>query len=520
MSHVTIETDTTASIITEHVTFHYGSAAGASSSSSERPTRDALNDVSLRVSPGECVVLCGRSGCGKTSYTRLANGLIPTFFAGELTGAHHTAGIPAGSPVDAFTPIVGSVFQNPKTQYFNADTTSELAFPCENMGMPADEIRRRLAETVRRFGIEPLLNRSVFRLSGGQKQRLAVAAATMLHPPIMVLDEPTGNLDARSIDELHGMIARLKESGTTVVIAEHRLAWCRDLADRFVVFEHGRVIGDYTARDFLVLSPETIMSMGLRALDMRPYRAVVEAKRHDVTVRNAADDETGPMLRTRMLRIGYGRRRGMIDPIGRGRPKRGEFLRDVPDLTLRAGRITALMGANGTGKSTLVRTLCGLLRPIGGAILWDGKPVRAAALTRRAFLVMQDVNYQLFADSVREELMLGLDENDSEIRRRCDRLLRDLDLETLADRHPMSLSGGEKQRTAIASALMCGKELIVLDEPTSGLDRFHMRQVGLLLQRLKRAGRIVVVVTHDEELAADWCDDVIDLDPVETSSSI
>ncbi|RSX52601.1 ABC transporter ATP-binding protein [Bifidobacterium callimiconis] len=510
----------TTAIETSRVTFRYGS--GGDGAARDEPTRHtALHDVSLRIRPGECVVLCGRSGCGKTSYTRLVNGLIPTFFTGELTGTHHTADLASGSPVDAFTPIVGSVFQNPKTQYFNADTTSELAFPCENMGMPADEIRRRMAETVRRFGIEPLLNRSVFRLSGGQKQRLAVAAATMLRPPIMVLDEPTGNLDARSIDELHDMIARLKESGTTVLIAEHRLAWCRDLADRFVVFEHGRVIGNYPARDFLVLSPETIMSMGLRALDIRPYRAVVEAKRQTSDSLHRRDDETAsaPALRTRMLRIGYGRRPHGFRPFGT-RPKPGDFLRDVPDLTLRAGRITALMGGNGTGKSTLVRTLCGLLRPIGGSILWNGRPVKAHALTRKAFLVMQDVNYQLFTDSVREELMLGLDENDPAVGKRCERLLRDLDLETLADRHPMSLSGGEKQRTAIASALMCGKELIVLDEPTSGLDRFHMRQVGLLLQRLKRAGRIVVVVTHDEELAADWCDDVIDLDPVETSSSI
>ena len=534
-------------IETAHVTFRYGGAgtadaAGAASNAgaSTDASRSALHDVSLHVSPGECVVLCGRSGCGKTSYTRLVNGLIPTFFSGPLTGEHRTAGLGAGAPIDAFTPLVGSVFQNPKTQYFNADTTSELAFPCENMGMPSDEIRRRMANTVRRFGIEPLLDRSVFRLSGGQKQRLAVAAATMLRPPIMVLDEPTSNLDARSIDELHDMIAQLKRSGTTVLIAEHRLAWCRDIADRFVVFERGRVIGDYPAHDFLALSPETIASMGLRALDLRRYRTIVEAKRQrpqtlssEVTGNDTGDVNDGaeahdtdinPVLRTRMLHIGYGRKRGIGALVSTNRrPSHGEFLRDVPDLALRAGRVTALMGANGTGKSTLVRTLCGLLRPIGGSILWNGKPMKAHALTAKAFLVMQDVNYQLFADSVREEVMLGFTGttgDDATARKRCDRILHDLDLDALAERHPMSLSGGEKQRTAIASALMCGKDLIVFDEPTSGLDRFHMRQVGLLMQRLKRDGRIVVVVTHDEELAADWCDDVIDLDPPANDSII
>ena len=172
------------------------------------------------------------------------------------------------------------------------------------------------------------------------------------------------------------------------------------------------------------------------------------------------------------------------------------------------------MGHNGVGKTTLVRTLVGLAKPLAGNVLRHGETASSAELTRHGFLVMQDVNYQLFADSVRGELLLSTPchtefDAPEDIRQTADRILADLDLAELADRHPMSLSGGQKQRTAIASALMCDKELIVLDEPTSGLDLRHMRQVGALLRDLADRGKAVLVVTHDEELAAEWCDTVV-----------
>lgn len=454
----------------------------------------ALRDITLTVPAGECIVLCGASGCGKTSYTRVANGLIPSFFHGAFAGNQTTCGLDVETvPIDRLTPLVGSVFQNPKTQYFNANVTDELAFPAENIGLPAEDINRRITAVAERFGIGHLLHRSIFHLSGGQKQRIAVVAATMLGPRVVVLDEPTSNLDANAIADMRAMIEQMKDEGLTIVIAEHRLAWLNGVADRYVVFDGEHIVQDYEADEFPSLSPGCVAAMGLRALDLQPYRRRIAA----LASSPAADECTSVLLGTHNLTIGHKGKDG--------------FTRAIPDLRFRAGEITGLMGNNGCGKTTLVRTLTGLIKPVSGRIELNGVPAKPRDLTRAGFLVMQDVNYQLFSDSVREELLIGLDETDAGITAQANQVMADLDLAAFAERHPMSLSGGQKQRVAIGSALMCGKDLIILDEPTSGLDRYHMEQVGELLRQLASQGKAILVVTHDEELAAGWCDRIVNL---------
>lgn len=421
----------------------------------------ALQDVTLTVQPGECVVLCGRSGCGKTTFTHLLNGLSPEFYPGTLTGRCTAAGLAAGeAAIEAYVPQVGSVFQNPKTQYFNVDTTAELAFPCENAGMEPQAIRRRVDEVVEQFQLGPLMDRSVFKLSGGEKQRVAFAAACMLGPRLLVLDEPTSNLDAAAIAQLHDMIAVMKRQGVTVVLAEHRLAWITDLADRYFFFAAGRLAAQWSAAEFAALPADTLAGYGLRA-------------------RTLGCDKKHP-------------------------------LRTLPDMSFAAGEIVGLMGRNGIGKSTMARTLCGLLEPVSGKICRNGRPANARERLRSSFLVMQDVNYQLFSDSVREEVLLGAAHPE-----RCDTVLQALGLDGLADRHPMSLSGGQKQRVVVAAAMLSDKPLILLDEPTSGLDLGSMQQVGQLLQEWKAQGKTLLVITHDEELAANWCDRVIRWDDTE-----
>lgn len=206
----------------------------------QNSTEPALQDISLRIRPGECVLFCGRSGCGKTTFSRLLNGLAPMFYPGELTGSCTVSDLLAGSAaIEQYVPLVGSVFQNPKTQYFNVDTTAELAFPCENSGMPPTAIRQRVQEVVAQFHLEALMDRSVFKISGGEKQRVAFAAACMLGPKLLVLDEPTSNLDAGAIRQLHDMIAAMKQVGMTIVLAEHRLAWVQDVVDRYFFLRRG-----------------------------------------------------------------------------------------------------------------------------------------------------------------------------------------------------------------------------------------------------------------------------------------
>ena len=206
-----------------------------------------LHDVSLTIPDGQCVLLCGRSGCGKTTLTRLVNGLIPQFFPGELTGRVLLDGEDVSRlPLYRIAERVGSVFQNPRSQFFNVDTTSEITFGCENLGMPREEILRRLAHTVSALKLEKLLDRSIFELSGGEKQKIACAGAFMMAPQVFVLDEPSSNLDADAILDLRQVIAYLKSLGKTVVLSEHRLYCLQGVADRYIYMKDGRIRGGYT----------------------------------------------------------------------------------------------------------------------------------------------------------------------------------------------------------------------------------------------------------------------------------
>lgn len=476
---------------------------------------DALSHVSLEVTAGECVMLCGQSGCGKTTLTHLLNGLAPMFFSGDLTGTAQVSECTAGrTPIENYVPVVGSVFQNPKTQYFNADTTAELAFPCENSGMTPNDISARIGRITKAFGLRHLLGRSIFELSGGEKQRIAFAAACMLKPRVLVLDEPTSNLDDAAITQLHDMLITMKRLGVTIIIAEHRLAWARDLTDRYVLLEDGHVAGIWNSLEFQQFDNQKLRNLSLRALDLEPIEAeVTEKTEHGSQSGENLRQLTSPrssgshlrkrpnphhnlrstLLEARDLSVGYRRKR--------------DVALHINELELKRGEIVALMAPNGHGKTTLAKTLCGLIKPLGGKVLWNGRRANRRELRRHAFMVMQDVGYQLFCDSVREEVTLGATNPAL-----CDTTLEALGLDGLADRHPMSLSGGQKQRVAIATAMLSGKELIVMDEPTSGLDRLHMEQVGAMMQHLAADGKCVLVVTHDTELAASACDRVIRLD--------
>lgn len=455
---------------------------------------NSLNDIQIKINKGECVVLCGKSGCGKTTLTRLMNGLSPAFFGGELSGSCDVCGLHAGiDAIEDYVGVVGSVFQNPKTQFFNVDTTSELAFACENMGMNSAEIKDRVQRAVKMFSLEELMGRSVFHLSGGEKQRIAFAASSVLDVKVMVLDEPTGNLDQEAVKIIHDMIQKLKEEGTAVVIAEHRIAWAADLADRYYYIENGKLVYEWEKEEFLALDDQELSKMGLRPKCLTPYERRMKEKINGSLCGI-------PMIEVKDLVIGYNKKQPVYT---------------IKEQYFGKGEIVGLMGHNGVGKTTLARTLCGLLKPISGKIKYCDKECSAKELVRNSFMVMQDVNYQLFSDSVEEEIKLGFADNDQ-----YEEVIEKLGLKDITERHPMSLSGGQKQRVAIASAVMCNKQLIIFDEPTAGLDGHHMKQVGELLRMLKEQGRTVLVITHDEQLAADWCDRIIMLGEKENETGM
>lgn len=432
----------------------------------------ALTGLDLTIAEGECVLLCGSSGCGKTTVTRLLNGLIPHYYEGEPEGD---------------VTVFGSVFQNPRSQFFCVDTTAEIAFGCENMGLPEDEIRERISRTVADMRIEKLLNRSIFNLSGGEKQKIACAGVSAMQPPLIVLDEPTSNLDLDAISELRGIIRHWKEQGKTVVIAEHRLGWLNGICDRVLFMENGSISREFTGAEFFAQSTSVLNEAGLRAVTEKSNYLET-----DTGVTAIKPFENTGSIKLQNFVYSYGKHRAL----------------DIPELEIPAGSVCAVVGHNGAGKSTFVKCLCGLQKGFMGTAYISGKACKPRDMRRISYMVMQDVNHQLFAESVLEEAMLGMENEDTDT---ALEMLQKLGIAEYKNRHPMSLSGGQKQRTAIASALLTGKKLLIFDEPTSGLD---FRSMELTAQLLASLGNdcTVLIVTHDMELTERCCTHIIHIE--------
>lgn len=448
----------------------------------------ALNGLDLTIRRGECILLCGSSGCGKTTVTRLLNGLIPHYYEGTLSGDVTVCGrFVRDTAIEDLAGIVGRVFQNPRSQFFCVDTTAEIAFGCENMGLPEAEIRGRIDKTVTDMHIEKLLDRSIFKLSGGEKQKIACAGVAAMLPELIVLDEPTSNLDLDAISELRTILAAWKAQGKTIVIAEHRLNWLNGLCDRILLLEEGRISGEFSGSEFYSLDTRTHNQMGLRAAVIR--NNYLESSMGLSAIKPFASDST---ITLEEFRYQYGRQKVL----------------DIDKLVLPKGSVTAVVGHNGAGKSTFTRCLCGLQKGFRGRVTADGSVYRPKDMQRLSYMVMQDVNHQLFAETVLEEVMLGAEDSEKE---QALRILDTLGIAAYQERHPMSLSGGQKQRVAIASALLAGKKLLVFDEPTSGLDFRSMESTAALLGKLDKA-ITVLIVTHDMELIERCCTHILHIE--------
>ena len=436
-----------------------------------------LDNINLAVNDGEFVLLCGESGCGKTTLTRLVNGLIPHFVKDvKVDGTVTVEDMKISeSPMYKIAESVGSVFQNPKTQFFNTDSSAEIAFGLENIGTDRDSMHKRVAKTIADLEIENLADRSVFSLSGGEKQLLAFASVYAMNPQVYVLDEPSANLDHEAMGKLRRILEIVKKGGHTVLIAEHRLSYLSGLADRIIYLKAGQIEKEFTAAEFADLSESERTAMGLRSIRSEEIRIP------ELTF-------VQPNASLAVHHISAKRKKRLI----------------LNDLSLSAnnGDIIGIVGENGSGKSTFCSSLCGLLPAVSGEVIFHGKKLTRRARTRQFGMVMQDVNHQLFSDSVKNEcLSANPSATDNEIRE----LLSSFDLLDCIDRHPLTLSGGQRQRLAICQAILGKKKLLIFDEPTSGLDFRHMYQVTEWMKRLAQRGYILFVVTHDYEFLNRAC---------------
>lgn len=443
-----------------------------------------VQNLDLRIGEGEVVLLCGESGCGKSTLIRMINGLIPGYYKGKLSGTIMVNGTDtATAPLYELSKQVASVFQNPKTQFYNVDSTEEMVFCLENRGTSREVMQERLKQTVEKFHMQKLLGRNLFKMSGGEKQKVACACADTSDANVIVLDEPSSNLDLHSIKELAEFIRAWKQEGKTVVIAEHRLYYILPLADRVLYMKNGRVEMECTGREMLALGQEKMAAMGLRSTDIFTIPL------------NEPNISSSEKLVISNFHYAY--------------PGRLQESLTIPNIKITKHAIIGVVGDNGAGKSTFARTICGLDRKAKGNIEYDEAIWARRRRLKNTFMVMQDAGHQLFTDSVREEMAFSFTNAEAFSGEKLDEVLEELNLADKADRHPHSLSGGEKQRVAIGSAILSDRSVIVFDEPTSGLDYRHMKAVSKRLRDLKQQGKTIFIVTHDPELIAECCDELI-----------
>lgn len=499
----------------ENVTFYYNDAK-----------EPALNDISFKIRDGEFVLITGPSGGGKSTLCRLFNGLIPHFYGGKIAGRIEVQDLDVlAHPPSELALKTGMVFQDPENQIVSTDVEREIAFGLENLGYPADMIARRLEDALDTIGISGLRHRPMGELSGGEKQKVVIAAVLALHPEVLVLDEPTSELDPQSAEEVLSVVHRLNdELGITVLLVEHRLDRVLHHTDRIIVIDKGKIIADGPPRDVFNAHYDRLVEIGtgippvirlarelaghgnghvnvpLTVKEGRIMLAELLSGGHFRTVHRPEKRGGKPVIEVEKLTYAYADGRAV--------------LRDV-NFQVNEGEFITLMGRNGSGKTTLVKHLNGLLKPKKGRVLVCGNDTGKTDmidLIRDVGMVFQNPDDHLFSDSVEEEIgftLSNLGFGRSEISDRVNKTLEKFRLTGCRNEYPRNLSGGEKQRVVLASVIAYEPKILVLDEPTRGLDYRTKCELMAFLREYAERGNAVILVTHDVETAAEYADRVI-----------
>ena len=464
----------------------------------------ALSGVDLDIAPGERVLVLGPSGSGKSTLMGGLAGLLGGAEEGEATGTLTVDGV---APADA-RGRVGLLMQDPEAQVVLARVGDDVAFGMENLGVAREEIWPRVENSLEAVGLSVPLDHSTTELSGGQKQRLALASILAMGPGLLLLDEPTANLDPSGVAEVRAAVEKVVErTGATVVVVEHRVDVWASLVDRVIVVADGAIAADGPLDEVLAQQGDALRERGIWlpgddvAAEVGPAPEVAPAS-----------SEAAPIARVSDLTIGY----DASAPVRSG-----------IDLTIERGVSTCIVGANGAGKSTFALTLAGLLPPLEGAVevetsdgtAGDPHEWSSKQLLGRMSMVFQEPEYQFLAATVAEELAIGpraAGMTDEEIAPLVDEHLEALGLTKLARANPMTLSGGEKRRLSVATALISAPELLILDEPTFGQDRGTWLGLVRLLRAALARGVTLVSITHDPAFVAAMGQRVVDLGQVGT----
>lgn len=464
-----------------------------------RSKKSEVKDINLHIKQGECVVFCGKSGCGKTTVMRILNGLCPCFYNGELSGEYYFDGKDTKNmTLNEIGLVTGNVFQDPRSQFFCTNTTDEIVFAMENREYSREMMKQRIEELCEIFPLEHLLDREIFKLSSGEKQIVAIASVCAAKPKVLIMDEPTANLDTRTTDLLAKMLEKLKQNGTTIIIAEHRLFFTKDILDRAILMDDGEIVKEFTRQEAIKLSKNELEEYGLRFFDTPTLGKAKSVTKHWEELAS-------------------------IDAVKIDMRAGEKYPLDSARLHSPYGKVMAIIGNNGAGKSSLCRALSGVTKPERGEVIFNGLPIRRKIpKLKRSFLVAQDADYQLHSHTVLDEFWAGKKRNYSmkkeiEVAKKA---LKEYGLEGFEEYHPQSLSGGQKQRLLLAIASLTPRELIIFDEPTSGLDGYNMRVISKRFRELARKGKNVILITHDIELISRAADSVTYMTDGRTTSRL
>ncbi len=446
-----------------------------------------VSDIDLKLGKGECVVLTGRSGGGKSTILHLLNGLAPQYYQGKLSGSifldkRYAEDIPLWQRGW----IIGSIFQEPQSQFFSAELAGEIAFGCENYGLSRQEIIQKTERAIEIFELGTLRHRSLDLLSSGEKQRAAIASVYAVSPEIYACDEPTANLDEESALKLAEVFKKLKSEGRTLIIVEHRLSWLHDIADRYIYIKEGRVLWDRTREQIEEMTERDKRNYGLRSLYPIEKPSLPPPEGSGTPILQAE----------RVYR-------------SENRKSAKRILKEI-SFAAWAGQVIAITGHNGAGKTTLGNILSGLKRESGGSIRLDGRKSGMKARRKKIWYSANDTATQFFTDSVSEEVLLSREITTKRAEQATD-ILKQLGLYEFKEAHPATLSGGQKQRLSIACGLLSDREILIFDEPTSGVDGYHVEIISDAFRKAAENGRVVLIISHDYELIRRCCDYSIEL---------